>query len=208
MEKLFHVGFIVGVLCSDGYIWWDKKGGHYAFVLESKDREFVEIFRNNLSIFFNKKLKIYERLRKYKNRDYKTYILIIYGKKQISKFLDSFHIKKAGTYNWSVPIFAFKNQRFRRGFLRGFFDGEGTVRIRIRKKKGKTRSVRVSSVNKKGLYEVKKLLELEGIKSMFYPQGEKCFMVDIEGKNRLKLFQKKINFSISRKREKLEEALA
>lgn len=208
----FDAGYVCGVICSDGFIVWNERHGNYCITLESKDKSFVENFSCKISVLLNKNTVIFPHKRMYKNQEYITYIINFYGKKIILEFLEIWGLKKSDSFTWEVPKIAFESQEFRRGFLQGFFDGEGTVRIRFKRMKAgytvKIRNVRTTSVNKRGLEEIRQLLELEGIRCMLYPAGNKYFMLDIEGKFRLNLFKEKIGFSIQKKKEKLEHALS
>ena len=98
---------------------------------------------------------------------------------------------------------------FRTGFLKGFFDHKGSIRIRY-KKSGtrfeKVRNIRASSVNLRGLFTVKELLILECVPCIIY-RCKTLHVLDIEGKNRLETYQKKINFTSSEKKKLLENAI-
>jgi intein-encoded DNA endonuclease-like protein len=203
----FHAGYVVGVLCSDGNMVWDEKHGNYSIHLETRDGEFAGIFLGSLSRIFDKKPKTGKKKRCYKGQESLANMVSVYGKSWIQEFASKWGIEREP---WSVPRKAFTNAVFRTGFLRGFFDGNGNVNEEIRTdKSGKTtkkRYIRLYSVNESGMKDVKRLLETEGIRSLFYPTG-KCFSLKISGKTRLDAFRQRINFGISRKKTLLDKAL-
>ena len=211
-----EAGFVCGVLCGSGHISIGSNG-NYSVSLETKSKDMAVIFRENLHKVMSKRPKLCEYDKLYKNKRHTAYLVSVYGKKAVLKFADKYSFRKSPARQWKVPGQAFKNRRFRIGFLRGFFDSKGTIIIRIKSRKSginktprktfKTRNIRAASTNKRGLEQVRELLELEGIKSMLYRAG-RCFVLDIEGKTRLALFGDKINFSIPSKRKKLEMAIS
>lgn len=209
MDLNFNAGYVCGVLCSDGTVEWREKFGNYWIALETVDDEFADRFLFSLMTLTEGKLKSYQAQRCYKGKKYITNKVVLMGKKYVKSFIDKWRVK-TGSHTWSAPPMAFKDQDFRRGFLQGFFDGDGTIRLRLRVhkdgRKQKCRSVRVTSVNLKGLKQLKELLKLEGIDCVIYPVGN-YFSLDIDGKNRVARFVKNINFGISRKRKKIELSL-
>lgn len=202
----FESGYIAGVLCGRGHILQDQKNGNYGVSLESADMELLRFFSRCLHNVFGAKTKI-SSLKRARNAA-NSHILYGYSKETSKKIYGAFksHI---GTHNWQSPAQAHTNPVFRTGFLRGFFDHKGSVRIRY-KKSGtrfeKVRNIRASSVNLRGLFAVKKLLLLEGIKCIIY-RCKTLHVLDIEGKSRLESYQKKINFTSSKKKKRLENAI-
>lgn len=205
---MFAVGYVCGALCADGGIYLDARHGNYQIQLETPEREFAEKLRAYLSSCVEKEVKIYETKRKqYKGLPYKTFIVPLYRKRLVTDFANKWGVV-TGSYSWKLPEIAFVNREFRTGFLRGFFDGEATIRIRFRSKpwREKRRNVRVTSANKRGLEQLKELLEKEGIKSIIYP-ADRYWCLDIEGRRRLATFQEKVGFSLQKKKQKLENAI-
>lgn len=196
-----------GALCADGGIYLNGRHGHYQIQLETSEKEFADKLRAYLSSCVEKEVKIYETKRKrYKGLPYKTFIVSLYGKRLVTDFANKWG-STTGTYAWRIPEIAFADQRFRAGFLRGFFDGEATVRVRFKRKwPGWQRNIRVTSAYKRGLEQLKELLEKEEIKSIIYPAG-RYWCLDIEGKRRLVSFQEKIGFGLERKKRKLKDAI-
>ena len=177
---MFAVGYVCGALCADGGIYLNGRHGHYQIQLETSEKEFAD------------KLG--------------AYIVSLYGKRLVTDFANKWGCRTS-TYTWKIPETAFANRRFRAGFLRGFFDGEATVRVRFKRKwPGWQRNIRVTSAHKRGLEQLKELLEKEEIKSIIYPAG-RYWCLDIEGKRRLISFQEKIGFGLERKKRKLRDAI-
>ncbi len=202
----FEYGYITGVLCGRGHIIQDQKNGNYGVSLESGDIELIHFFSHCLHDVFKAKTKIHP-LKRARNTT-KHHILYCYSKETSKKLTETFK-GTVGTHQWQPPAQAHTNQAFRIGFLRGFFDHKGTIRIRY-KKSGtrfeKIRNIRTSSVNLRGLFAVKKLLLLEGIRCIIY-RCKTLHVLDIEGKNRLEAYQKKLNFTSSEKKKRLENAI-
>jgi intein-encoded DNA endonuclease-like protein len=205
----FNAGYVCGVLCADGTIEWRREYGNYWIALETVDDEFADKFLYTLSTLTDGNLKSYQSKRRYRGKKYITNNVVLRGKRFVKSFIDKWGVK-AGTYTWRVPKLALKNQDFRRGFLQGFFDGDGSVNLRIRTHKNgskqKRRSLRITSVNLKGLKQLKRLLKIEDIDCVIYPV-KNHFFLDIDGKTRVTKFVEKINFGIRKKRQKIELGL-
>jgi hypothetical protein len=207
MNINFNAGYVCGVLCSGGTIRWKK--GNYWLKLETIDDGFADRFLFMLATLTSGKVRSYQRQRNYRGKKYITNIVILSGKKHVKSFIERWKVR-TGSHTWSVPSLAFHDQDFRKGFLQGFFDGDATIRLRLRihrdGRKQKCRTIRITSVNLNGLKQLKKLLELEGIDCVIYPVKNHYFL-EIDGKNRVAQFVKKINFGIPRKRKKIELSL-
>lgn len=204
----YELGYIAGALCGDGSLVWNKNAGNYGISLEVKDKDIANYFSECLKAVIEKSVKTMIRKRTYNSAPYLTFVVYFYGKKETKKLKDIYNVN-FGTFEWLPPNEAYNNKAFRQGFLRAFFDCEGTVRIRFRKRTStrfeKIRNIRTQSANKNGLFEIKKLLILENIPSIIYSSG-KYHTLDIEGKQRLESFLKNIGFASKVKQEKLELA--
>lgn len=204
----YKLGYVAGALCGDGSLIWNENAGNYGITLEVKDNDIANYFSKCLKALIEKSVKTIIRKRTYKGAPYLTFVVYFYGKKETKKLKDRYNVN-FGTFEWLPPNEAYMNKSFRQGFLRAFFDCEGTIRIRFRKKTAtrfeKIRNIRATSANKNGIFEIKKLLLLEGISSTMYYSG-KYYTLDIEGKQRLESFLKNIGFASKEKQEKLELA--
>ncbi|MCK5333535.1 MAG: hypothetical protein KAJ24_03405 [Candidatus Aenigmarchaeota archaeon] len=201
----FEYGYVTGILCGRGHLIQDRKNGNYGISIESGDIELLRFFSLCLYDVFKAKTKISPLKRAHNTTNH--HILYCYSKETSKKLLNVFK-GSIGTHHWQPPTHAHTNPAFRTGFLKGFFDHKGTIRIRYKKSGArfeKIRNIRASSVNLRGLFAVKKLLLLEGIQCTIY-RCKTLHVLDIEGKNRLESYQKKINFTSSEKKKRLENA--
>ena len=204
----FSVGYVCGVVCSDGKMVWDEKHGNYYISLETKSKELAELFLENIKPLIEKEPSIRTNERRTGGVTIFMNIVSVYGRKTIEHLVSRYGIS-SGRKKWSVPRAAWDNSDFRIGFLRGFFDGSGSVSVYIETKgsrKIKKRSIRLYSVNQEGLLQFRKLLDSEGIKSIMYASGD-IHTIKISGKTRLQLFRDRIGFGLTDKKEALEEAL-
>ncbi len=101
-----------------------------------------------------------------------------------------------GSRNKKVPMFAYSaNEKFIKGFLQAYFDGDGNVSVE--------RGVIRASSNSKGLIDgIALLLTRFGIFS--YKGNGKQFTLVIPAKH-ARIFREKIGFASTKKREKLDE---
>jgi len=198
----FSEGYVCGAICSSGKIVWDEKHSNYYISLETGQEEYANLFAEALERIVGKEVKRGERMRSIPTRT-----VTVYGKKDVSALARRWELSP-GRRNWSVPRDAFTDSDFRGGFVRGFFDGNGSVSVSIEDygKRTKKRSIRAYSVNRKGLTGVKRLLEMEGVKSIMYPCGD-SFTIKISGKMRLEMFMHRIGFGLNDKMRDLDRAL-
>lgn len=189
----FETGYVCGMLAAKGHV--NEKG--FSISLETADQELAEIAKRFLSLFGEIKIRQRER------NGLKTSIVMLKG--DDVKALTSRGIK-TGRREWNVPSEAFSSENFRLGFLRAFFDFSGTIKVRLRKKGQKERVMKIASINENGLRQVRALLDIEGVKAMLYKSGKSC-VLEINGKNNLDIFLKKIGLEKRSKKELLEKAL-
>jgi hypothetical protein len=189
-----ELGYISGMLAAKGHINIKKD---FYISIETSDLELVEIAKRFLSLFGNIKITQKER------GGLKTFLVMLRGNG--AKHIASHEII-TGRREWNVPPQAFTSEEFRIGFLRAFFDFSGTIKARLRKSGQKERVMKVSSINEKGLKHIKALLELEGIKAMVY-KSCKSYVLEINGKNNLEIFLRKIGFEKNSKKETLKRII-
>ncbi len=210
MEGLEIPGYVCGALCSGGTIVWKEYQSNYCITLETKDGEFAKMFHECLTQCSSKVPVISQHQRTYKGRARNASIVRLWGRYAVSALVNKWGLR-TGRHEWTAPEIAFKDNAFRKGFLRGFFDGNGAIHVRIFRERGtgkmkKRRSIRVSSVNKKGVEQIKILLKEEAISSLFYHTG-RTVVLEIHGKSNMQQFENAIGFSAAGKRALLKEAL-
>lgn len=110
--------------------------------------------------------------------------------------------------NWIIPNFILKgSDLIKCSYLQAFFDDESCVTFRKRKE-GYDRSIRLQSINKKGLVQLKQVLESLKISSKLYgPIREKYYEIKIMKRMDLTEFNNKISFVNKSKKEKLLNAI-
>jgi intein-encoded DNA endonuclease-like protein len=204
----FSAGYVCGVICSDARIVWDEKHSNYYIMLETMNSEFAEMFYENIAKLVEKEPRTGTHKREKNRQIIHMKTVTVYGRGSVEAFVNKWGVSY-GRRNWSVPDMAWNDDVFRKGFLMGFFDGNGSVCVSIENrgdKKTKKRSLKLHSVNSCGLNEIRKLLENEGIKSMIIQSGG-CYTIKISGKTRLEVFRNRIGFGLSNKRDLLDNAL-
>lgn len=126
-EKAYWLGF----LCADGWITENIKtnSGHVGIQLQIRDYEHLKKF--NKSIHGNYKIEIGEKECKLSNPNKKNKFCRI----RIHSINMVNHLKKHGFTNAKTYDLKFPNiqKNLYRHFIRGFFDGDGCVRMRNRK---------------------------------------------------------------------------
>ncbi len=189
-NKLGKIAYILGVVKSDVHI-----SPKHSIRLVVKDVDFIESFKNAFEELLNENLK---SVRMTKNGFYFWEIC----SKKLALFLKGLEIENFLT-----------DEKMKRNFLRGFFDGEGSM---LFSGKGVKVHREIGCVNKneKLMRYVSKCLTELGIEnrirkiigSGFNSKGV-YYRVLIYGKRNILNFYKKVGFSIKRKQDKLASAL-
>jgi intein-encoded DNA endonuclease-like protein len=183
--------YILGVLCGDGHI----NENFVQLEINKNDEEFMKEFIKCFKDVYGLKFSYHFRP---KRNTLATYIspeficddLLSYG---------AFGVRK-----WRVPEVILKSNEIEiiSPFLRGFFDSEGCVANRF---------IILGVVNKKGALDIVKLLRKVGINASFkeYLKTFKnystyVYTIGIYGKENIMRFKNMVNFTLSRKKRKLE----
>ncbi|MEM5878037.1 MAG: LAGLIDADG family homing endonuclease [Candidatus Aenigmatarchaeota archaeon] len=193
-------GYLMGMLIAKGRI--NEKNSDYYISIESSDGNLDSII-SRIFILCNMPYKVIERKRLSPGKVHTSKLFIVRGKLYVEK-LKSYEVS-TGRREWDIPSRAYISRDFRIGFLQAMFDFAGNIRYRL-KGRQKCRSIRISSINSKGLESVKKLIEMEGIKSYIYKNG-KTNILEIDGKNNVSIFVKKIGFTHRQKNELVKTIL-
>ena len=195
-DKLpYDWGYLGGALASDGCIFYYHKQRYPAVQLAVSDFDFVEHFTSCAESIIQRRPTINTFIRdngaiRLTARVYCTQLantLIAWG-------------AGGGSLGWRVPDIAFQDLELGRGFVNGYFDGDGSISI----SKGYP-WLRFSSINLDGLEDVKSLLEMFGIESSIY-HDPKWFSYHLGtyGKKKVRKYWDNIGITPGYKRDKLE----
>jgi len=115
----YDKAYWLGIILSDGTI--DKKG--YKISLTSKDLELIEKFRN--AIGSEHKISKIDRIDNRNGKNYISYIIQI-GSKKFVRNIINIGITTKKSYDCEFPMIDIK---YYNSFIRGLFDGDGTISI-------------------------------------------------------------------------------
>ena len=150
------LGWLVGVILGDGYIWRMQSGG-YVIGLDTPEVYYANLFGTTLAKRFpGLWAKRYFRRR---NRllNGKEFVEEIYTVRAVSKFLyDFLRPHKQRDFHWTIPSSIRKSRACTRGFLQGIYDAEGGVQP-TRKR------ICLTSKHRRNLSPVRELLQEFGI---------------------------------------------
>jgi hypothetical protein len=201
--EAFSAGYVYGVLCSGGKFVWDEKHSNYAVSLETGNMQFADLFMERLSAIAGKLPRKGTHTRKRGSGVVHMNTVTLYGRKEIEELSAAWGLRMGK--DWNVPRLAFDDAGFRRGFIQGFCDGNGSVSVNV-DSGSKKRYLMLYSMNRTGLANLGMLMGQEGIKASLYPAGD-CFVLRIVGKTRLETFRDRIGFGTDVKKKKLDAAL-
>jgi intein-encoded DNA endonuclease-like protein len=107
---------------------------------------------------------------------------------------------KFDTKNWGVPreILKSEDSKIISSFLRGVFDSEGSVNKSC---------ISMASINKRGIEQVSYLLSKLGINNKVGFAKRGCYVLWIFRRERFKIFNDKVGFTINRKENKLKSII-
>ena len=192
----FQLGYVLGTLNGDGTIGYSQSS------LGVTDLDFMNYFKKQLQKIYPYKISQCKRDRGGKR---KLIYAIYFYSKDYCKFLKEYNLK-------SIP---FESENFKRGFLKGFYDSEGSVRAsNLDNKKIAKREISFTQKSFETIKLISVLLKQFNIShkinsrigSGFNKIG-KYYSIEIYGFNNLLIFKKKIGFSIHRKERILDIAI-
>jgi len=198
-------GYVFGALCANGIVMYNEKKSVYFISFETSDKDLTDLFIKFWENIFSDDFNIYERYANGKKR----YIFKVYDKKLTRRFVYTYKIR-TGSARWRIPQAVFSDTGMSKGFISGFFDASSYIRIRIRERRGKRekiRNIRVVSLNKTGLADMRRILSIFNIHAMLYSSG-KGFCLDIEGKTKLETFQNNVGYMIEINKTRLLNAIS
>lgn len=176
--------YIIGVLCGDAFI-------DYRLIrLEIKyDKEFIDYFSECLYVVYGIKYPVTYYPPK------NSFVLQAYSQIICA---DLMRYSKTGylTFDWEIPhqIFNSKKKSIISSFLKGFYDSEGSF---------SGYCLSVCSSNLEGLKQISYLLDKLNIKNTL-ASYDRRHIINITGKGKILKFYNFVNFTILRKRVKLE----
>jgi intein-encoded DNA endonuclease-like protein len=200
--------YIFGVMCGDGCVFsgiekkdrWNFKS--HIVHLSVKDKDFLEEYMRNFKEVYGFLPRIYYR--RGQREKWSNIWIARVNRKNIYEDLDRYKFGKM----WLVPEEIMKSQdkRIVCSFLRGIYDSEGSVTVGLR-----GASISFTNVSKRGIEQVKELLDRVGISSSKIGEHKfdksfrknRCYYFTITHLENYLLFLENIGFSIKRKETKL-----
>lgn len=196
-----ELSYILGVIAGDGYIDYNNKRQTYYIGLSAVDKDFVEEFRKILADFF--KITPTNEFREKRSEKWNSQYITRLCSKEACDFINS--IGDFRKDNWRIPkIIKESKKSIKCAFIRGFFDSEGEIDEKIGR-------IGATSMNLKGLLEIKELLGSINIRSTIIkrkdprPNTSQKYVLRIHDKNSIRLFYELIGFTIQRKQNILKE---
>ena len=203
-EKLtVEKSYILGILCGDGCITFEKP----RIILGSVSKEFVKEFITSIKSHYGlnpsvriipkEKIKISivknppHTIKAKKDQVHATF----YGRNLVEDLRNYGDFK---TDTWRVPeqIMNSKNKKIICSFLQGLYDSEGSAKYHVT----------LSSNSLDGLKDAQDLLLKLGIQSTIY-KGQTCFVLSIHSQRTKQLFKNYIGFRIFSRQKQLESSL-
>jgi len=203
-EKYFphwseRMAYLLGFIYADGNIAWDSAKGYYSLTITAseKDKDHLEKIRKVLQ---STKPLLY-------GESTKSYRLIVNNKKICRRLM------KLGVFPRKSLIIKFPQilQKYIRSFIRGYIDGDGSVKYFARKRSPYF-EVTISSGSKKFIASLKDKIHLNlNINSVITKSGMNCYLLRYSCKRGLKLAEwlyQDADFYIIRKFNKYQEAIS
>ncbi len=181
---LIEKGFVFGA-SEDGTVYHRPSRNQYNIEIEQKVQKWLEIVKKAVQKTYNKNVRIARTSKGY-------FRLLVYSKK-LHNDLKSFR------KDYSKILT--ENKDFQTGFLRGFFDAEGTVH-------NKRYSIRVASKNKQTILVIKKMLNKFNIKTGKIHADKTAYVLPLYGKDNLERFDSVVSFRHEEKKERLSKLLS
>ena len=113
--------YILGFICADGYVGQDRLN----ICLSTVDTEILEVIRKEFNS--NQPLKFYERPNPYNNEKSCKMVELQISSKKFVKPLLNMNLGNNKTYTLNSDILKFIPKYLIKDFLRGYFDGDGSI---------------------------------------------------------------------------------
>lgn len=173
-KKAYWLGFIF----ADGCI--RNSQNLLEICLAEKDVEHIKKFNSDISSTY----KIYKRSSKLNNKVFYSYRLYVVSK-QILRDISKFNCIENKTY-LATEIYNFNDYELNRAFLRGIFDGDGSISIDKRKPGSRICKASLTSISDTILMQYIKIAEkcLDcKIKYKIYKRSEGSYSLQLNDKN-------------------------
>lgn len=194
--------YLLGWVMSDGFISKRKessKSFRFGIKLQDKDIEILNLFRENIS----PKAKLYKEEFIFNNKETKSLKLEITSNKLVNDLI-SLGVTFNKTFNGEIiPNI---DKLLIRHFVRGFFDGDGSISIG----KGNKSSIYICSINLLFIKSLYSILEKEDILTSIYTElrGKNKTMYKLGIRSRVAFFNymyKDHKYSLKRKFDKFNQ---
>jgi intein-encoded DNA endonuclease-like protein len=194
------LGWLVGIILGDGYIWRMQSGG-YVIGLDTPEAFYAGLFASTMvKRFPGLWVRQYFRRR---NRLFRSgkFVEEVYTVRAVSRFLyDFLRPHKQPDFHWTIPLSIRESQACIRGFLQGIYDAEGGVQTSGQR-------ICLTSKHSQNLSPVGDLLQEIEIESRLY-RDYNCSRLFIWRKKSMRLFRDEIGFRLPRKQQRLVGVIA
>src|SRR5947199_5467907 len=121
------LGWLVGIVLGDGYIWRMQSGG-YVIGLDTPEEYYAALFCSTMAKRFPRLwVRQYFR-RRNRLRNNIKFVEEVYTVRAVSRFLyDFLRPHKQPDFHWTIPVSIYESQACMRGFLQGIYDAEGGI---------------------------------------------------------------------------------
>lgn len=202
LEPTEDFGHLCGLVLGDGYVF-AKKSRNYGIGVATTDPELRELFSQLVESFSLTPIT-YER-KDEREKWGKKYVQTVLECETNSKTMYSFFNEiKLNDHRWIYPE-EMDCEEFRKGFLRGMFDAEGTINLSEREKRRLPHPrIWFGQKHSECVNVICNLLQQLEIESNVYREPD-FFRLDIYRINSVRRFYTQVNFGLPRKKKKLEE---
>lgn len=199
----YELGYFLGAIKGDGHVRYDENKSLYQVNIGVKDKDFIEFLKKQTQEIYPYHIRIWEREDSHSKKNGVFYGLTIHSK-DFCKLIKDYNLEEM------------KDEEIIKGFLRGFFDAEGSMVIySLNIPRLAVRHITLTHKDYSLILLIIGFLNRFNIKSGkisvkkgsgFNPKGI-YYVFKITGKENLINFKNNVGFSIQRKQKKLEEAL-
>ncbi len=193
-----NLGYIIGALYGDGCLQLGSKNGKIDLTV--KNETFAKAYQQKF-------IKCFHIIPKFHKRTYSSsgtiYSITCYKKYFVIWLNDNFG--PFGEKKWHINVEKFLNygEQFRKGFIKGFFDAEGS----IGKERTPLKSIQLVSCNKTGLVEFGALLATFGFGPKIFSKNKDAKWELCLSKRQSQLFAIIIGSEIDYKKRRLSKLM-